>query len=179
MKIYTKTGDRGQTGLIGGKRVSKASLRIEAYGSVDELNSASGVVLNQLEKVPLHEKIRRIQNDLHLVCADLADPNLAGSTPRVSAAHVAALEKECDELEARLPALRQFILPGGAPAAAQLHWARTVARRAERRVVELAAQEEVNPYVIQYLNRLSDLLFLMARWVNVQADVPELHPEYR
>lgn len=179
MKIYTKTGDRGQTGLIGGKRVSKASLRIEAYGSVDEVNSALGVVLNQLEKLPLHEMIRRIQNDLHRVCADLADPNLAGNTPRVLQDHVAALEKECDALEAQLPALRQFILPGGAPAAAQLHWARTVARRAERCVVELAAHEEVNPCVIQYLNRLSDLLFLVARWANVQAGVPELHPEYR
>jgi len=179
MKIYTKTGDRGQTGLIGGKRVSKASLRIEAYGSVDELNSALGVVLSQLEKTPLHDKIRRIQNDLHLLCADLADPNLAGSTPRASPDHVAALEKECDGLEAQLPALTQFVLPGGAPAAALLHWARTVARRAERRAVELAVQEEVNPFVIQYLNRLSDLLFLMARWANVHAGVPELHPEYR
>lgn len=179
MKIYTKTGDRGQTGLIGGKRVSKASLRIESYGSVDEANSVLGVALNQLEKAPLYDKIRRIQNDLHRVCADLADPNFAGSTPRVSAAHVAALEKECDELEAQLPPLTQFVLPGGTPAAAQLHWARTVARRAERRVVELAAHEEVNAFVIQYLNRLSDLLFLMARWANVQAGVPELHPEYR
>lgn len=179
MKIYTKTGDRGQTGLIGGKRVSKASLRIEAYGSVDEVNSALGVVLNQLEKLPLHEVIRHIQNDLHLLCADLADPNLAGNTPRALRDHAAALEKECDALEARLPALTQFILPGGAPAAAQLHWARTVARRAERRVVELAAHEEVNPCVVQYLNRLSDLLFLMARWANVQAGVSELHPEYR
>lgn len=179
MKIYTKTGDRGQTGLIGGKRVSKGSLRIEAYGSVDEVNSALGVVMNQLEKSSLHEKVRRIQNDLHRVCADLADPNLAGSTPRVAAAHVAALEKECDGLEAQLPPLTQFILPGGAPAAALLHWARTVARRAERRAVELAAQEEVNPLVVQYLNRLSDLLFLMARQANVQAGVSELHPEYR
>lgn len=178
MKIYTKTGDRGETGLIGGKRVSKGSSRIEAYGSVDEVNSALGLTVNQVEGGRLQETLRRIQNDLHRVCADLADPNLSGSTPRVSPAHVAALEQECDALEAQLPPLKQFVLPGGATAAAQLHWARTVARRAERRVVELAAQEQVNPLVIQYLNRLSDLLFLMARWANVQAGVPELHPEY-
>lgn len=179
MKIYTKTGDQGQTGLIGGQRVSKASARIEAYGTVDELNAALGVTASQPAASAIVEHIQRLQSDLHLVCADLAAPTQAADTPRVMASHVERLEKLCDELDAQLPPLRQFILPGGTTAGAQLHLARTIARRAERRVIELAQREALNAQVICYLNRLSDLLFLMARRINQQQDAAEHHPDYR
>ena len=179
MKIYTKTGDRGQTGLIGGQRVSKASARIEAYGTVDELNAALGVAASQPDAQAIVERLWRLQSDLHLVCADLAAPAQAAQTPRVMPSHVAYLEELCDDLEAQLPPLQQFILPGGTAAGAHLHLARTVARRAERRVIELAQAEPFNSEVIRYLNRLSDLLFLMARQINQQQNVPEHHPDYR
>jgi len=177
MKIYTKTGDKGDTGLIGGKRISKASLRIEAYGTVDELNACLGMVVSQLNQQGLL-KIQKLQSDLHLVGADLADPNLDSATPRVSESHVNALEAWCDELDITLPPLQQFILPGGSPASAQLHLARTVARRAERRVIELAVEDGINDAVVRYLNRLSDLLFIMARWINHREGQPETHPDY-
>jgi len=180
MKIYTRGGDRGETGLWGGERVSKSSARIEAYGAVDELNSALGVAASQLgEDDGLRAVIERIQNELHIICADLAAPDLSDEKiPRIGAGHVADLEKLCDKLDEELPELKRFILPGGSAAGAMLHWVRTVARRAERRVVRLAAQEEINPEVVRYLNRLSDLLFLMARLVNQQAGLPERHPHY-
>jgi cob(I)alamin adenosyltransferase len=123
--------------------------------------------------------IEAIQNELHIACADLAAPDLGGEKiPRIQAEHVAQLEKLCDEIDEKLPPLEKFVLPGGTPAGALLHWARTVCRRAERRVVELASQEEINPEVMRYLNRLSDLLFLLARLVNHGAGRPEVHPEY-
>jgi cob(I)alamin adenosyltransferase len=180
MKIYTRTGDEGETGLLGDKRVSKASPRIEAYGTVDELNAALGVVVSQLgDDAELKGMIEAIQNELHIACADLAAPDLSdGKIPRIQAEHVAQLEKLCDEIDAKLPPLEKFVLPGGTPAGALLHWARTVCRRAERRVVELASQEEINPEVVRYWNRLSDLLFLMARLANQRAGHPEVHPEY-
>lgn len=178
MKIYTKTGDKGDTGLIGGKRVSKASLRIEAYGTVDELNACLGLAASQIQDQGLLKKIQKLQSDLHLVGADLADPDLESDTPRVTDEHVSALEAWCDGLDESLPTLQQFILPGGSPAGSRLHLARTVARRAERRAIETATEETVNDTVIQYLNRLSDLLFIMARWINHQEDQPETHPDY-
>jgi cob(I)alamin adenosyltransferase len=181
MKIYTKAGDQGETGLLGGRRVSKASPRIEAYGTVDELSAALGVVLTQLggNGAEASRIVKKIQNELHIVCADLAAPDLSnGKIPRIEAKHVEQLEKLCDELEEELPPLERFVLPGGTPAGALLHWARTVARRAERRVVELAAHEEINAEVVRYLNRLSDLLFLLARWVNHRGGVEESHPSY-
>lgn len=178
MKIYTKTGDHGKTGLIGGQRVGKNSRRIEAYGTADELNAALGVVAGLFGKDEFCKKVQKVQKDLHLVCADLANPDLASDTPRLAERHVQALEQLCDELDAELPPLIQFILPGGTVAGAQLHLARTVARRAERRVIELASREAINPVVVIYLNRLSDLLFLMARWVNQQQGQPEINPDY-
>lgn len=180
MKIYTRGGDRGETGLFGGERVSKASPRIEAYGTVDELNSALGVAASQLgEDDGLRAIIERIQNELHIICADLAAPDLSDEQiPRIGAGHVEELEKLCDKFDEELPELKRFILPGGSAAGAMLHWARTVTRRAERRVVRLAGQEEINPEVVRYLNRLSDLLFLMARLANQQAGVAERHPRY-
>ncbi len=178
MRIYTRTGDRGETGLIGGLRISKAALRIAAYGSVDELNSALGVAIAQLEEDELKRWLHAIQNELHVVCADLASPDLARPVPRITAAHVERLEQLCDRIDAELPPLKQFILPGGSFPAALIHLARAIARRAEREVVALAQQEPVNPEVIRYLNRLSDLLFLMARWINHRAGVAEIYPSY-
>lgn len=178
VKIYTRTGDKGETGLIGGHRVSKASPRIEACGTVDELNSTLGLAASQLESLEIRGMVERLQNELHLVCADLADPDLGSKGKRITAAHVERLERLCDQLEGRLPPLKSFILPGGTPTGALLHYARAVARRAERRTVELAFSEKINPEVIRYLNRLSDLLFLMARFVNHQAGLPEIHPKY-
>jgi cob(I)alamin adenosyltransferase len=178
MKIYTRTGDKGETGLLGGKRVSKASLRIEAYGTADELNAALGMVASQVQAAEIVVVIEKLQNELHIVCADLANPQLTSSGPRITSKHVEEVEKLCDQLDEKLPPLKQFILPGGTFAGALLHYARTVARRAERCTVELAAHEEINPEVVRYLNRLSDLLFLLARIVNQQAGVPETHPDY-
>ncbi len=178
MRIYTRTGDRGETGLIGGLRVSKASLRIRAYGSVDELNCALGITISQLQEGEVKAWLLTIQNELHIVCADLANPDLARAGPRITASHVEGLERLCDRIDAELPKLKQFILPGGAFAAALLHFARAVARRAEREVVALAAEEPINTEVIRYLNRLSDLLFLLARLINHRAGIVERHPSY-
>ncbi|GAB6067699.1 cob(I)yrinic acid a,c-diamide adenosyltransferase [Methylothermus subterraneus] len=178
MRIYTRTGDQGTTGLLGGLRVSKASLRIFAYGSVDELNSVLGMAVSQLQDGEAASWLRAIQNELHILCADLANPDPDRAGPRICAAHVERLEHLCDRLDAELPPLKHFILPGGTFAAALLHFARTVARRAEREVVALAEEEAINPQALCYLNRLSDLLFLLARWVNLQAKVAEMAPWY-
>lgn len=170
MKIYTKTGDQGETGLFGGPRVRKDNPRIEAIGDVDELNAAIGVVRCE----PLDERLDRllmaIQNELFDLGAQLASPGPASAAaPRVTAAHVGRLEQAIDQYEATLPPLRAFILPGGVRPAALLHAARAVCRRAERRVVCLAQQAQLADEVVIYLNRLSDLLFVLARTVNQTA----------
>jgi cob(I)alamin adenosyltransferase len=181
-RIYTKTGDDGTTGLIGGKRVSKDDLRIEAYGSVDELNAILGV----LGALPLPERTQRIllriQDDLFSVGALLA---LAAGMdrreleiPGLKDEDVEVLEKEINECQILLAPLRQFILPGGSPAGAYLHLARTVARRAERRCVSLSHAEPVDPLIIRYVNRLSDLLFVLARFVNQADSQTEIHPSF-
>ncbi len=179
VKIYTRGGDSGETALFGGTRVSKSAPRIDAYGAVDELNALLGMARAQAADKPLIEMIARRQDELHTVCADLANEDLEADTPRVEPTHVEAIERACDEIDAELPPLTQFILPGGTTLAAWLHYARTVARRAERRVVELGAQERINADVVKYLNRISDLLFLMARMANHRAEAPEIHPQYR
>jgi cob(I)alamin adenosyltransferase len=171
MKVYTRTGDDGTTGLFGGGRVAKSHPRIAAYGTVDETNAAVGMARAALAGVDGVEKadavLGRIQEDLFVLGGDLAAP---GETkypvPRIEADHVERLERDIDALTEGLPPLKHFILPGGHPAAAALHLARTVCRRAERLVVETAAIEEVAVEPLHYLNRLSDLLFTMARWVN-------------
>ena len=149
MKIYTKTGDGGETGLWGGVRVPKDAARVQAYGTVDECNAAIGVARAALAAAPelaaLDELLAQIQNQLFVVGADLATPGQAAGIPRVGAAEVAFLEQTIDALEAELPPLTQFILPGGSQAAAQLHLARTVCRRAERWVVQLGRHEPVGP----------------------------------
>ncbi len=180
MKIYTKTGDTGQTGLFGGGRVSKDSLRVHAYGSVDELNAVLGVARAIGMNATLDTLLARIQNELFVLGADLATPGAANYIPRVDSDYVTRLEQEIDQFEAELEPLKQFILPGGTPEAAQLHLARTVCRRAERQVVSLQATEEaLNSITLLYLNRLSDWLFVLARLANARsgvADVPWHNP---
>ena len=178
MKIYTKTGDRGDTGLFGGPRVSKDAPRIEAYGTVDELNSVLGLARTAGVGGSIDELVNRIQNELFDLGAQLATPDPAAhNVPLVGARQIAALEAAIDLHEQGLKQLKTFILPGGTPAAAWLHLARTICRRAERRAVTLVAQsvEPVSPEVVVYLNRLSDLLFVLARAVNHadgKGDVP-------
>ncbi len=181
-KIYTKTGDDGTTGLIGGARVSKDSPRIEAYGSIDELNAVLGVVRSYPLPEGLDEVLRRIQDDLFTVGAGLAVPPGKDPTeyriPALGEESLVALERDIDECGASLEPLSSFILPGGAAAAAMLHLARTVARRAERRTVKLADLEAVDPLVLRYLNRLSDLCFVLARFVNYRESRSESHPTF-
>jgi cob(I)alamin adenosyltransferase len=183
MKIYTKTGDDGETGLFGGPRVRKDSARIEAFGAVDELNAVLGLARAGDLPAEIDVVIAKIQHDLFALGAELATPNPAKhGTALIGAPAIAALESAIDQFEAKLPALRQFILPGGVPAAAQLHLARTVCRRAERRLATLiaVATEPVSPDALIYLNRLSDLLFVLARAANAIAgrpDVPWQKPE--
>ncbi len=180
MKIYTKTGDRGETGVFGGPRVPKDHPRIEAYGTVDELNALLG--LARCEKLPpdVDDLLARIQNELFDVGAELATPQPdAKGIPRTAPRHIEALEQAIDHYEAGLAPLKSFILPGGVKAAAWLHLARTVCRRAERRLVTLirekaGSDEAVSPMVVIYLNRLSDLCFVLARSLNADAKVPDV-----
>ncbi len=171
-RIYTKTGDRGTTALGNGRRVPKNHPRIEAYGTVDELNCAIGLALSAGCGEETASILRRIQNDLFDLGADLCVPEsgrrAAGGRRalRMTTAHAAYLENAIDRLNASLTPLRSFVLPGGTPASAWLHLARAIGRRAERRVVALARGARVNPNAIVYLNRLSDLLFVMARCAN-------------
>lgn len=182
MKIYTRTGDAGQTGLFGGGRVPKHHPRVEAYGAVDELNSVLGVVRGTLDPGDLSRLLGRIQNTLFDVGAHLATPRLdhpktASHLPRVPSSRVEDLERWIDRLDADLPPLRAFILPGGGEAGAWMHVARSVCRRAERRVVALAVTESVDPEIVRYLNRLGDLLFVLARWLNRQQGIPDVEWE--
>lgn len=173
-KIYTRTGDKGQTGLGDGQRVAKASPRVNVMGTVDEANGVIGVARNeaaQLEDPAAASMLIRIQNDLFDLGADLCMPGEDGPGDvrlRITPAQVKRLEKEIDAMNADLAPLTSFILPGGAPAAAHLHLARSVVRRAERDCWLLAAEDHVNAPVLQYLNRLSDHLFVMARWINLK-----------
>ena len=177
--IYTRSGDQGTTALFGGGRVTKDHPRVEAYGSVDELNSAIGVALAFLGDEGLKRELAAVQNELFNIGAELASESAGGKAAAAGRqfaegeAKVAALERLIDEYDARLPALRTFILPSGAPGGALLHLCRTVCRRAERAVVRLAREEAVNPEVPKYLNRLSDFLFVAARWANLQAGAQE------
>jgi len=168
MKIYTKTGDRGETGLTDGKRVSKRSCTIEAIGSVDELNATLGIAAVEAKTLPdAAHLIQHIQNDCFVLGADLAAPmDGAGNTPRITQAHLTFLENRIDELDQDIPELKHFILPGGSILGAQMHLARAVCRRAERAVVAFEKEDRINSLAKQYLNRLSDLLFTLARWVN-------------
>jgi cob(I)alamin adenosyltransferase len=176
VKIYTRTGDSGETALFDNSRVSKADARVDAYGEIDELNACLGVARAQGLDPDLVEAIDRIQKELFAIGARLADPSsrIAARVTKtaVSESDIERLERTIDRLESELPALRRFILPGGAPAGAFLHVARTVCRRAERRVVGLGPGA-VESVLLVYLNRLSDLLFVMARAANHRAGLPE------
>ena len=176
-KVYTRTGDDGTTGLGSGQRVPKDSLRIEAYGTVDELSSHVGVALALGLDEVVEAELTRIQNELFHLGSDLCileEDKARLPAPRIEARHVETLEKLMDRLSGELSPLENFILPGGSPGAAQLHVARAVCRRAERLVVALSRAEKIGPYTVRYLNRLSDALFVMARFENKrrgQADV--------
>ena len=174
MKIYTRKGDDGTTGLFGGPRVRKDALRVEAYGDVDELNSALGVAREELPADDLRALVDALQSELFTVGAELATPDTSKNVPRVSPTQVDRMEREIDRLETELPEMRNFILPGGSRAGAALHLCRTICRRAERKVVQLAAQEKVSAEALAYLNRLSDLLFVMARAANLRAGGQEI-----
>jgi cob(I)alamin adenosyltransferase len=166
MKIYTKTGDTGTTALISGRRVAKSDLRIDAYGTVDELNACIGLVRDQPVNEPRRALLKEIQDRLFTLGALLAtdpDKQVRKPIPDLFDSDVERLEREMDAMTARLPELRHFVLPGGHEAVSVAHLARTVCRRAERRVVELAAEAEVEPLVVRYLNRLSDYLFVLSR----------------
>lgn len=166
MPIYTRKGDRGETSLFGGKRVKKFDLRVETYGTIDELNSAIGVTISQNQKYnsKIKNELEKIQNDLLDIGSALANPifkplpKLVGSVNR--------FEKLIDSMTGEMPPLKNFILPGGGTTGSFLHLSRTIARRAERSVVELAEREKIDERIIKYLNRLSDLLFTMSRFAN-------------
>jgi len=178
MKIYTGRGDDGLTDLRDMSQISKASPRIEAYGTVDEVNALVGVV-RPIAYDDIENCLREVQNQLHVLQADLATPESSEDDPVITESHIEQLETWIDEFDAELDPLEQFVLPSGSDPGSKLHHARAVCRRAERRSVELAsAQSEVNEDVIIYLNRLSDLLFTLARVVNEREGSPEEHPTY-
>ncbi len=176
MKIYTRTGDDGTTALFSGGRVPKHHLRVEAYGTVDELNSVLGVARALHPSADTDADLERIQRQLFHLGADLATPLDAKTSyvVRADAGQIAWLEARIDALTAALPPLTAFILPGGSPAAAQIHVGRTVCRRAERLVTQLAEVEPIGEHALPYLNRLSDYLFTLARWENHQAGVADV-----
>ncbi len=176
-KLYTRTGDLGTTALFGGGRVQKDHPRVEAYGSVDELNSALGVAISFVSQRKLTVELQVIQNELFNIGSELASESGrkadAGRLFLEPEEKIAALERLIDEYDAKVEPLRTFILPSGSQAGALLHLCRTVCRRAERAIVRLAREETVNPDLVRYLNRLSDLLFVLARYVNKAAGKPE------
>jgi len=173
-RIYTRGGDRGETSLGDGSRVQKLDCRIGAFGTVDELNAALGVVLAEPDlPEPLRGPLERIQNDLFDVGADLSVPFGIADRLRVEDADVERLERLCDDFNADLPMLKSFVLPGGTPAAARLHVTRTTCRRAERDALTANDEHGINPLVLAYLNRLSDFLFIAARWANKDSPADE------
>ena len=181
MHIYTRTGDFGETSFANGERVSKDDLRIETYGTLDELNSLLGITLTHIHDDSFRAILSRIQHDLFTVCAELASlspktEEIKLQIPKVTPQHVMDLEKEINTLEEKLPIQRSFILPNGTPASCFLHLTRTVCRRAERHLVAVSRHYHINPQLLKYINRLSDLLYLLARWAN--KEVKEQQPIY-
>lgn len=186
MKIYTKTGDKGETGLLGGRRVSKNCVEMQVIGEIDELNAALGIVLANLQEDKLKLFLKNIQRDLFKIGAELASLHTVlspparggarggGSIKKINSSRVSEMEKMIDEFWAQLPELQNFILPGGSAAGAYLHLARAVCRRAERQLVDLAKTASIRPELNIYLNRLSDFLFVAARWVNFKSGAEEI-----
>jgi cob(I)alamin adenosyltransferase len=175
-RIYTRAGDAGETSLGDGSRVPKLDCRIAAFGTVDELNSLIGLALAADPPGEVREVLGRVQNELFDVGADISVPFGIADRLRVSQAQIDALEADCDRFNAELPELKSFVLPGGSELAARLHVARAVCRRAERAVLDAAERVELNPLVNVYLNRLSDLLFILARAANADGDEPLWKP---
>ena len=174
MKIYTKTGDDGNTGLQGDFRISKSHPRIIAYGTVDEVNAAIGVVLTNTLDNDISQLLNQIQNDLFLLGSDLSNQNLNNLKNRISLEMIENLEVFIDTFESELPPITNFILPGGHTAAAQMHQVRTIVRRAETLVVKLSDKDEINSNCIKYLNRLSDLMFVMGRLINKRKGIEDI-----
>ena len=174
MKIYTKTGDDGNTGLQGDFRISKSHPRIIAYGIVDEANAAIGVVLTNTLDDDISQLLNQIQNDLFLLGSDLSNQNLNDLKNRVTLEMIEKLEESIDTFESELPPITNFILPGGNVAASQIHQVRTIVRRAETLVVKLSDKDEINSNCIKYLNRLSDLMFVMGRLINKRNSIEDI-----
>src|SRR3989344_3354434 len=173
MKIYTKTGDDGTTGLQGGSRISKSNPRIIAYGAVDEINSSLGIVLSNTLDNDISELLTKIQNDLFVAGSDLSNTDITTKN-RITSKMVEYLESKIDQFEKELTPITKFILPGGHPIASQIHFARTVTRRAETMVIVLSEKENVNAECKKYLNRLSDLLFVLARIINKRNGITDV-----
>lgn len=177
MKIYTKTGDTGQTALFGGDRVSKSNIRIEAYGTIDELNSFIGLALTEVSDSGIRKVLERIQNQLFITGSDLATPetekNKKLNITRTPADFITQAENDIDFFNDKLDELKNFILPGGSKASAYLHICRTIARRAERKVVALNEQVKIGDNIIIFLNRLSDLFFVLSRFENKISNIPD------
>lgn len=174
MHIYTRFGDAGETSLLSGKKVSKAHIRIDACGSVDELNAFLGLVISFSDEEFVRRPLLAIQKDLFAIGAQLSASGSAAKVHKISEAQINDLEKEIDKIEEELPALHHFVLPGGSKTASVLHLARTVCRRTERKIVVLADNERIDPNIIAYLNRLGDFLFVLARQVNRRKRIEEV-----
>lgn len=176
MKVYTKTGDEGKTGLLGGTRLLKSDLRIEAYGTIDELNSHIGMVRDQAVNQPISAELIAIQNTLFIIGSHLAsDPEKSKVViPDIEESKITLLEEHIDKMDQKLPEMRNFVLPGGHVSISTGHIARCVCRRAERIVIHLSIDQPVNKNIIKYLNRLSDYLFVLCRWMTVQLDAEEV-----
>lgn len=177
--VYTRKGDKGETDLMNGERVLKTDVRIEAYGTVDELNSAVGIV-RPVEPEDISVVLKQIQNHLHIIQSELSNPdaNDKPEYPKIDQEHIDILEEYIDKFQEEVGQADDFILPGGTENGSQIHLARSICRRAERRVVALSVEEDINENVQKYLNRLSDLLFVVARVVNDRKGVEEDNPDY-
>lgn len=178
-KVYTKTGDLGETSLVGGRRVSKSSLRVDSYGEVDELNSVLGIVQSIVNDGEIKELIESIQNGLFIMGGDLATPdNSEIGVPRIDSEMIEKFESLIDKYVREVGDLKEFILPGGSEPSSFLHLARTICRRAERKIVALNQEEKINSNLIIYINRLSDLLFMLARVINKRCDIEETYVDF-
>jgi cob(I)alamin adenosyltransferase len=177
MKIYTKTGDKGETGLFGGERVSKNNLRLNAYGSIDELNSFLGLAITEVTSIEIKNVLNDLQNKLFVLGSDLATPetekNVKLNITRLPDSYILDTEKTIDDFEAKLDELKNFILPGGSIGSALLHICRTISRRAEREVVALKNTEHIGENIVIFLNRLSDLFFVLSRFENKYSNIPD------
>lgn len=174
-KIYTKTGDKGETGLFGGKRLPKDDLRIEAYGTIDELNATVGALADEIISNDIQTFLRQVQNDLFVIGSHLATvPGKNLNLPSLPAAQIQVMETWMDEWDEALPPLKNFILPGGHPTVSKAHMARCVCRRSERRVISLGHREEISPLIVMYLNRLSDFFFMLGRKLAQDLQIKEI-----